>query len=95
MNPPPRTLLEWAHWNLNRAHACLATYAENPDPSVKMAALLDAYRYSYGALINFKDAGDDYHARLANDMVEGLGENVVGLMLDGLMVRHPEYTFTG
>jgi len=27
-------------------------------------------------------------------MTEGLGENVVGLMLDGLMVRHPEYTFS-
>jgi len=92
--PTPQTILEWGHWNLARSHTSLAIYAENPDPTAKMNALLDAYRYSYGALINFRDAGDEYHARLASDMVEGLGENVLGLMVDGLLVRFPEYTFS-
>ena len=93
-NPNPQTILEWARWNLDKSHACLATYAESPDPRTKMAALLDAYRYSYGALINFKDVGDEYHARLARDMVEGLGERVLSLMVDGLVVQFPEYTFS-
>ena len=66
--------------NLRRARAALRDFEQAVDPRDGARAILDAHRFSYGALINALDADDKAMASAAR----GLHQRIHALLVDVL-----------